>query len=478
MNPTYQKTKIIATIGPACSSTEMLEKLIFSGVDIFRINMSHGNKEEREDVVKKIHQINEKHGLHIGIMADLQGPKIRLGEIDNGSVQIDTGKSLIFTPNDVLGNADRVHISYPDFAKDVKPGDKVLIDDGKLQCKIISTNKKDEAIAEVIFGGIISSRKGVNLPDTEISLPSLTEKDIENLLFILKLEIQWVALSFVRSANDIKILRNLILQNNQVCEPKIIAKIEKPEAIKDLDDIISETDAIMVARGDLGVELPMQEVPLIQKTIIKKCIKAAKPVIVATQMMESMITSITPTRAEVNDVATAVLEGADAVMLSAETSVGAHPDKVVQMMQNIITQIEQYEGIYGKGNLPEHKDHDRFISDSICCSACSLARHVHAKAIIGITHTGYTAFKLASYRPQANIFIFTNNKSILSTLNLVWGVRGLYYEKFDSTDETIIEIRKRLIKLGHVKKGDLIVHVASIPVLEKGKTNMIKLSEV
>lgn len=478
MNPTYQRTKIIATIGPASSSYEMLEKIILTGVDVCRLNMSHGTIEEHVKVIENIKAINENHNVYTGVLADLQGPKIRTGEMRDNRMILEDDAVVTITNKKTVGEKGTFYISYNDFPNNAEPNDLILIDDGKIHLKVISTNKTSEVKAKVLHGGVLSSRKGVNLPNTKISLPSLTEKDKKNLQAILKYHVDWIALSFVRSGNDIIELKKAIKKHSPTQQPKVVAKIEKPEAIKDLDRIIRETDAVMVARGDLGVEVPMQQVPLMQKNIVKKCLNAAKPVIIATQMMESMINNITPTRAEVNDVANSVMDGADAVMLSGETSVGKFPVKVVDAMQKIIERIEEYEGIYNKEIQPTHKEEGRFISDAICSSACTLAKCSNAKAIVGMTHSGYTAFVISSYRPKANIFVFTDNKNILSTLSLIWGVRGLYYNKYESTDKTIEDIKKILKEKGLLQYGDLVVNVTSMPIEEKGKTNMLRLSKM
>lgn len=474
----YQRTKIIATIGPSSSSYQMLEKLIMGGVDVCRLNMSHGTVKDHIKVIESIREINRKNSVYAGILVDLQGPKIRIGEIEDGGVEVTAGNDVIITTEEVVGNSKKVSISYKNFPIDTKKGDLVLINDGKIQLEVKEILSSTEVKTHVIFGGPISSKKGVNLPNTSISLPGLTEKDKNILKQILQYRIQWIALSFVRSSTDIIDLKHIIKNTIKHNQPRIIAKIEKPEAVEDIDDIIKETDAVMVARGDLGVEVPLQQVPLIQKNIIKKCLKSSKPVIIATQMMESMIYNATPTRAEVSDVANSVMDGADALMLSGETSVGKFPLRVIETMQKIIERMEEYEGIYNKMNTPVKDNNERFISDSICYNACSIAKHSSAKAILTMTHSGYTAFKVSSNRPKANIFVFTDNKPLLETLSLIWGIRGYYYDKYISTDHTIEDIKHILRKDGKVIPGNLVVNIASIPINEKGNSNMVKLSEV
>ena len=475
---TWEKTKIVATLGPASSSKDVLREMFIAGVDVCRLNFSHSKYEEHEQLIKIIRELNKELNTHIPILADLQGPKIRIGNVENNAVELKEGKTIVITTNECIGTAEKVYLSYITFPKDVKAGETILIDDGKLGLKVISTNRKDEVVACIEHGGTLSSKKGVNLPNTAISLPCLTEKDLKDLQFILDHDIEWVGLSFVRSANDIEELRKIINQHKSSFKPRIIAKIEKPEAVKDMDQIIEATDGIMVARGDLGVEIPLQNVPLVQKTLVKKCMSVGKPIIIATQMMESMITNFRPTRAEVNDVANSVMDGADAVMLSGETSVGKYPVGVIETVQKILQQVEKFEDIYYKHSSPKNDNSDRNITNAICYSACEMAQKVNAKAIVGLTHTGYTAFKISSQRPKAGIFIFTNNLPLLNTLNLLWGVRGFYFDTFINVDQTIEDIKNILKKEGYVKTGELIIKTASTPVNIQGMTNMIKLCKV
>ncbi len=470
-----KKTKIVATVGPATSDKKTLKQIIAEGVNVIRINFSHGNHEDLVPIIKYVREINKEQGIHTAILGDLQGPKIRIGELKGGTISIKEGDEIILTNTPIEGTAEKVYMSYQRFARDVKKGERILIDDGKLALEIVSTDKKSEVKAKFLNGGKLSSNKGVNLPNTKISLPSLTEKDQEDLEFALEHNLEWIGLSFVRSARDIIELKHLV--NSQHKSSRVIAKIEKPEAVDDIEDIIEEADAIMVARGDLGVEIPMERVPLLQKKIVRKCLKRAKPVIIATQMMESMIQSISPTRAEVNDVANAVLDGADAVMLSAETSVGKYPVEVIKAMTKIIMQIEETEEIYHH-EFPPELNEERFISDSICYNACRLSQRTSASAIVTMTHSGYTAAKISSFRPKAGIFAFTGNHSLLNKLSLVWGVRGYYYDKYVSTDHTIADIKYLLKKGKYVEGKDLIINIASMPINEKGQSNMIKLSYV
>lgn len=471
----FNKTKIIATIGPASASKKMLRELIDSGMSLARLNFSHGSHKEVLQIIKNVRELNDELGLHVGLLADLQGPKIRLGEVKNDGVMIKSGHQITITTKECIGDAKKVYLSYPEFPKDVTEGDTILINDGKLILQVTGTDRKTEVTATVEHGGLMESRKGVNLPNTKISMPCLTEKDLIDLEFAVKQDVEWIGLSFVRKAEDVVQLKALIKE--QGGKSKVVAKIEKPEAVKDLNNIIRVTDAVMVARGDLGVEIPMQEVPVVQKKIVRKCINESKPVIIATQMMESMITNPAPTRAEVNDVANAVLDGADALMLSGETSVGNHPALVVKSMYSIIRHLEKKGDIYNRTVNPISSI-DRTITDSICKTSVNLASEAHAKGIITMTNSGYTAFKISSYRPKANIFVFTDNKSILNMLSLVWGVRGFYYDKYVSTDHTIADLKLRLRREGLVKEGDLVINIASMPITERGQSNMMKLSMV
>lgn len=471
----FNKTKIVATIGPATESKEMLKKLILAGVDVCRINSSHGSHEDHIKVIKNVREINEEFNSDVCILQDLQGPKLRIGLMENDGVEIEAGNKIILTSNEIIGNAEKICIRYVDLAKDVKPGEFILIDDGKIEIKIEKIINDTDVEASIVTGGLLKSKKGFNLPHTDVSFPSLTEKDLVDLKFGLENDIEWIGLSFVRKAEDIVNLKKLIAEANSTA--KVVAKIEKPEAVQNIDSIIAVTDAIMVARGDLGVEMPLQDLPLIQKNIIEKCINAAKPVIVATQMMESMIVNPTPTRAEVSDVANAVIDGADAVMLSAETSVGAFPVKVVQTMEKIVRDVEKDRRVYYKGNKP-HSSSDTFISDEICFTAVRMSDHLKAKSIVGMTRSGYSALEISSYRPKADIFIFTNNKALLKSMSLVWGVRGFYYDEYISTDQTFTDVIEVLKKNKLVEKSDIVIHTASMPIQKKSMANSIKISIV
>ena len=472
-----KRTKIVATIGPATESKEVLRELIREGCDVIRLNFSHGDYQILERVIHTIRELDKELDTYTAILADLQGPKIRIGKMQEGGADLKAGSRItITTREDVEGNEDRISTNYRHFAMDVSEGEKVLLDDGKIELKVLRTNAKDEVECEILHGGILQSKKGINLPNTGISLPCLTEKDMQDLDFALSHDLDWIGLSFVRSARDVVELKQIIKHREK--HARVIAKIEKPEAIQEIDEIIRETDAVMVARGDLGVEIPMQRVPLLQKMIVQKCIKNAKPVIVATQMMESMITNVTPTRAEVNDVANAVLDGADAVMLSAETSVGKYPVKVIQAMSKILKEVEMSDQVYYHESLPVESQEERFITDSICFNACRLAKRVDASAIVTMTHSGYTVFKISSQRPKSFIYCFTSNRKILSLMSLVWGVRAFYYDKMVSTDHTISDIKYILKKEGYLLDGQFVINIASMPITDQGMSNMLKLSKV
>jgi pyruvate kinase len=467
----FKKTKILATIGPASNNYEMIKSLALAGANVFRLNFSHGSHEVHQEVINIIRQVNKEMNCNLGILQDLQGPKIRVGEVENNGVEIKPGDKITITNDPVVGTSSLVSTVYKNLPQDVQTGEHILIDDGNLEVVVNDTDGKN-VNCTVIHGGILKSRKGINLPNTKVSAPSLTEKDIEDLYFGLEQDVDWIALSFVRSAEDIHDLRNRIQAAGKHC--KIVAKIEKPEALENIDSIIEATDAIMVARGDLGVEVPMEIVPLWQKKMVEKCKIACKPVIIATQMMESMIQNPRPTRAETNDVATAVLDGADAVMLSAETASGKYPVNAVKAMTSIITYLEANAEIYH--NLYKiDEDDETFLSNNLILMASRLSRNVKAKAIVGITSSGFTGFRLASHRPLANIFVFTRNQKLLTQMSLVWGVRAYYYESQVSTDATFEDIENTLKNDGHVISGDVIINTASMPLKQKGKTNMLKV---
>ncbi|MCZ2460391.1 MAG: pyruvate kinase [Chitinophagales bacterium] len=474
---TVHRTKIVATVGPACNTYEKLLDLVRAGVNVFRLNFSHGSFEDKKTIVDYIRKINKTEPYNIAILGDLQGPKLRVGEIENGSMEIKEKEILTFTNEKLLGTHDRIFVSYPNLYQDVHTGNTILIDDGKLEVKVVKILKNNDVQVEVTSGGILSSNKGINLPDTKISLPALTEKDLVDLDFVIKEKFDWVALSFVRSVKDIIILRNKLEERKS--KTKIIAKIEKPEALNNLRDIILESDAIMIARGDLGVELPIEKVPLVQKQIVKKCLHRAKPVIVATQMMESMMERNKPNRSEITDVANAVLEGADALMLSGETATGQHPTLVVETMRKIIMEVEKDDYNYNlEEELVPQPHSPSFLSDAICYNACKLAKDVNAEALVGMTQSGYTGFMLSSYRPRSPLYIFTKERSLVNQLSLSWGVRAFYYGEEESLDDIIFDQIDILKQRGFIKSGDIVVSTGSTPVDLHLPTNTLKITNV
>ncbi|WP_330443226.1 pyruvate kinase [Flavobacterium sp. C4GT6] len=474
--PTNKKTKIVATLGPACSTREVIKDMIDAGVNVFRINFSHADYEDVKERISIIRGLSDEFGYNTAILADLQGPKLRVGVMKE-DVVVDKGDVITFTTaQDILGTAEKVYMNYKEFPNDVNPGERILLDDGKLIFEVLETNKTDEVKAVVVQGGPLKSKKGVNLPNTKVSLPALTEKDVKDAIFAIKQEVDWIALSFVRTPKDLEELQDLISEHSAYKIP-IIAKIEKPEAVENIDKIVAFCDALMVARGDLGVEVPAQEVPLIQKKLVHRAKTARIPVIIATQMMETMITSLTPTRAEVNDVANSVMDGADAVMLSGETSVGNYPVQVIEKMTQIIESVEDSPLISVPQNTPQVRT-KRFITKSICYHAAQMANVIKAKAISTLTNSGYTAFQISAWRPNAHILVYTSNKRILAQMNLLWGVNAFYYDKLSSTDETVEDVNAIAHEMNFVEKGDMIINLVAMPVIEKGMVNTLRVSEI
>ena len=472
-----KRTKIVATVGPACDTLEKLTALVKAGVNVFRLNFSHGAYEDKLKVIEFIRQINKTEPVNIAILADLQGPKLRVGQLENGQIELKEGADLIFTTEKIMGTTEKVYVSYPHLVKDVQVGERIFLDDGKMEVAVKKILNETEVLVSVTLGGILLPKKGVNLPDSELTMPSLTEKDLEDLDFIIRQDLDWVALSFVRKAIDIIDLKKRIKEKKG--KMKVIAKIEMPEALKNIRDIIVESDGIMVARGDLGVELPIEQVPLIQKELIRKSMHRAKPVIVATQMMESMMDRTKPNRSEVTDVANAVLEGADAVMLSGETAMGDYPVLVVETMCRIIKEVENTVYDYNRDDILAPQAHSpSFLSDAICYCACKLAHDTDAKAIIGMTQSGYTAFMLSSYRPHAPLYIFSKEKSLISQLSLSWGVRAFYYAEEESLDNIIYDQINILKERGFLFPGDVVVNTGSTPVDLHLSTNIVKVTKV
>lgn len=476
MTAKRKKTKIVATLGPATNTKTILKKMLEKGVDVFRINFSHADYDGVKERIKIIRELNDEFGFNVAILADLQGPKLRVGVMDH-EVVVNEGDQITFeTGKEFKGNRDRIYMNYNDFPQDVKKGERILLDDGKLIFKVEKTDKKSKVLAKVVQGGPLRSKKGVNLPNTNISQPALTEKDIKDAIFAIEQEVDWIALSFVRHAEDLKQLKTLIESHSDHKIP-VIAKIEKPEAVENIDKIVAYCDGLMVARGDLGVEVPAEEVPLIQKRLVLRAKQARIPVIIATQMMESMISSLTPTRAEVNDVANSVMDGADAVMLSGETSVGSYPVQVIKQMASILKSVER-SPLIKVPQLPPHIRTNRYITKSICYHAANMANEIDAKAISTLTNSGYTAFQISAWRPDAHILVFTSNRRILTQLNLLWGVKAFYYDKFVSTDETIEDVNKIACQKGYLEEGDMLISLAAMPIQDKGMVNTLRVTEI
>ena len=471
-----KKTKIVATLGPASSSEDVIEKMILEGVNVFRVNFSHADYSDVSDRIEIIRKVDKKLNTNTSILADLQGPKLRVGKIEEGAF-VNPGDEVTFlTDAPFVGNAKKAYMNYKSFPKDVSPGERILLDDGKLIFEVLATNKNNQVDATVIQGGAFKSNKGVNLPNTKISLPALTKKDIQDAEFIFTQDVDWIALSFVRFSQDLIDLTELMAKHTDKKIP-IIAKIEKPEAIENIDKIISYCDGLMVARGDLGVEVPAHEVPLIQKRLVHLAKKARIPIIIATQMMETMIDSLTPTRAEVNDVANSVMDGADAVMLSGETSVGQYPVEVIRTMTNILTSVESSSLIKVPQDAPTIRT-KRFITKSICYHAAHMANDIEAKAICTLTNSGYTAFQISAWRPSAHVLVYTSNTQILNRLSLLWGVKTFYYNNLNSTDMTVEEINEMAFKAGYVEKEDMIVNLTAMPIETKGMVNTLRVSTI
>ncbi|MGN6249492.1 MAG: pyruvate kinase [Ginsengibacter sp.] len=472
-----KRTKIVATVGPACDNFESMVELVKAGVNVFRLNFSHGSHEDKARIIQIIKKINDTLPFNIAILADLQGPKLRVGEIENNALEIAPGDKLTFTNTKCVGTKERIYVSYPDLYRDVVPGNLIMIDDGKLEVVVTNILPNNDVEVTVVIGGVLSSKKGLNLPDTRISLPALTEKDLKDLDFVIDQNVDWIALSFVRQVKDITDLKEILIKRN--CTSKVIAKIEKPEAVTNIRDIIIESDGIMIARGDLGVELPVEKVPLIQKEIIRKCMHRAKPVIVATQMMESMMDRVKPNRSEITDVANAVLEGADALMLSGETATGNNPTLVIQTMSKIILEIEKTAYDYNRDDILAPQPHSpSFLSDAICYSACKLAQDVSADALIGMTQSGYTGFMLSSYRPKSLLYVFSKVPSLINQLSLSWGVRAIFYDEEESLDDIFYDQMNILRERGFLKAGDVVVNTGSTPVSQHLPTNVLKITKV
>jgi pyruvate kinase len=471
-----RRTKIVCTLGPSSNTKEEIERLYRAGMNVVRINFSHGTHEGHKQTIGYVREVAEKVGYAIPVLMDLQGPKIRVGQMKDDAQVIKTGDMVRLTSEEVEGTSELVPIDYPHLADDSQVGNQILIDDGLLELRIVKKGS-DGIVAKVVVGGVLKSRKGVNLPDVDISMSSLTEKDKKDLEFGLKVGVDYVAMSFVRSARDVQDVISRIRAAGS--NAAIIAKIEKPEAVKVIDDIIEETDGIMVARGDLGIEIPSEQVPLVQKKIIEKCRVAGKPVITATQMLDSMINNPRATRAESSDVANAVLDGTDAVMLSGETAAGKYPVEAVKTMDKIIKSVEgNAAGLYYslKYRKPDWKE--KQIIESLAYSCVMIADNIEAKAISTITHSGNTARRIAKFRPRVPIVAFTESLIVRRQLNLVWGVQSVRLNEIFDTDISVKLMEDYLRENGFVNSGDRVIIATGMPVAKKGRTNMIKVSTI
>lgn len=469
------RTKLIATLGPSTSDRDVLRRMFLEGIDVCRLNFSHGSHSEHEDSIRMVRELNRELNAHVAILADLQGPKLRIGQVEGGEVLLREGDEFALLNRECPGTRREAYLNYGSLPADVEPGDRILIDDGRIELSVVDTDGTSRVTTRVVHGGTLSSRKGVNLPSTKLSVPSLTEKDRADAAFALEHEVDWIALSFVRSASDMLDLRQLVEKSGSGA--RLVAKIEKPQALDDIEEIVRVSDAVMVARGDLGVEVDFHRIPMIQKAIVDRCILAATPVIIATQMMESMIENHRPTRAEATDVANAVLDGADCLMLSGETAVGRYPELVIRNMQKIIDWTEEHDGQYFRGSAPPGHSTES-LPDSICYSAVQMARQTGAASIATFTHSGYTAVRISSYRPRSSIFAFTMNRDLLPMLSMVWGVRAFYLENTGQIEDYVDRSMNFLREADLAVPGDTIVHVGSIPLQEHGKTNMLKLSYI
>lgn len=472
------KAKIVCTLGPSSNSVDTLVNLIHSGMDVVRLNFSHGTHDEHFATVKNVQEATRRTGMEVTVLQDLQGPKIRIGDFGVPFIELKQGKHFAITTEPVVGTEEIVSTTYANLTRDVRPGDRILLDDGKLRLRVLEV-KRNTVVGEVEIGGTLSAHKGINLPGVSVSAPSFTEKDLKDLEFGITLDIDYVAISFVRTADDIRGLRKIIIERVEKGRfLPIIAKIEKPQAVTNIDAIIAEADGIMIARGDLGVELPAEDVPILQKMIIKKCNALGKPVIIATQMLESMINNPTPTRAEASDVANAVLDGGDAVMLSGETSVGKYPLEAVQIMDRIIKKVEseqvgQVQALERTLGVVESR------LDALGRAACMLAEQMNAAAIITVTHSGETARVIARYRPRPKIIAITDRTKILRRLNLIWGVHGMVVEELiDDSDKALQKIQERLVNSGLVRRGEYVVMLAGQPFFARGSTNFIKVEKI
>jgi len=473
----YTKTKIVCTVGPSTDTVPMLVDMIRAGTNVFRLNFSHGTQDKHREMLENIRAAVQLTGEAIGILQDLQGPKIRIGDLAAPGIELKTGSTLVITTDPVRGEGNRVSTTYSALPSDVKPGTRILLDDGKLELTVQAVRGNDVE-SKVVVGGLLTAHKGINLPGVPISAPSCTPKDLEDLAFGLQHDVDFVALSFVRIAKDIHDLRAHISHFGRGRHVPVIAKIEKPEAVVCIDSIIASADGIMIARGDLGVEMPLEDVPVLQKRIVAQCNAAGKPVIIATQMLESMIRSPMPTRAEANDVANAVMDGGDAVMLSGETSVGKYPLEAVRMMNRIILRAET-DRPHGVRDLDICTAAVTDRHEALGEAACMLAQHMRAAAIVVVTRSGQTARVLARYRPAPPIVAVAADEKTLRLLSLVWGVHGFVIADLDvDSDKALLRIQEKCIEGGWVIPGEYVVLLAGQPFLARGSTNFIKVEKI
>lgn len=476
MSTGERRTKIVCTLGPSSNSIEKIDMLVRHGMNVARINFSHGDHKQHGEVISSIRQIADRYNVSLPILADLQGPKIRVGTMKDGAQNIEMGEYVTVTTKDVEGTSETIPVDYENLIEDAKEGNKILIDDGLLELKIVKKNKED-LVAQVIVGGVLKSRKGVNLPDVKISMSSLTEKDISDLEYAVSKNVDYIAMSFVRTADDIQdVLSRVRALGSQA---GIIAKIEKPEAVEVIDDIIEESNGIMVARGDLGIEIASEKVPLIQKKIIEKCRKVGKPVITATQMLDSMINNPRATRAESSDVANAVLDGTDAVMLSGETAAGSYPVESLQTMDKICRSVENNAShIYNSLSYRKPEWKEKQVIESLAYSCVVLGENVEANVISTITHSGSTARRIAKFRPRIPIVAFTESDEVRRQLGLVWGVQPVKIDEIFDTDKSVKLMENYLRKHGLVNIGERVIIATGMPIAKRGRTNMIKVSTI
>lgn len=471
-----RRTKIVCTIGPATNTPEKIEELLLNGMNMARLNFSHGSHEDHRKVIEALRAVGKKYNVGLPIMMDLQGPKIRVGQMKDGGQLLESGTYVTLTPDDVVGDNNIIPIDYPYLAKDAKEGDVILLDDGLLEFRIAKISG-GEIKARVVVGGFLKPRKGVNLPNVKLSISSITEKDIADIDFGTKMGVDYVALSFVRRAEDVQEIISKVRARGS--NAGIIAKIEKPEALDEIEDIIEESDGIMVARGDLGIEIPSEQVPLIQKRIIRKARMAGKPVITATQMLESMITNPRPTRAESSDVANAVLDGTDAVMLSGESAAGKYPMEAVRTLDKICRNIESKTGsIYQNLKFIKPEWKEKQVVESLSYACINIAEAVEAKVIATITHSGTTARRIAKYRPKIPVIAFTESEEVQRQLNLVWGVTSVKLNQLFDTDTSVKVMEDYLKEIGLINSGERLVLATGMPIAKRGHTNMLKVSKV